>query len=261
MQLKKFKALWGMDGTLQEQFSKIADAGYRGVEAPLPASVDAALFKELLEKHRLEYIAQIFADDIHAFENGMIQAAEFKPVLVNSQSAKDHMPFSEQLVFFDAALKLEKEAGIPVGHETHRGRAMFTPWNTAHLLRELEELKITADFSHWVCVCESLLQSQSAHLDLAISRTVHIHTRVGYIQGPQVPDPRAPEYKTELDLHISWWKAMLQQAKDGNLTFTPEYGPPGYMHTMPFTGEPIADLWDVCLWMGNYVEEQLQRPE
>jgi hypothetical protein len=32
------------------------------------------------------------------------------------------------------------------------------------------------------------------------------------------------------------------------LTFTPEYGPPTYLHTLPHTQMPVADLWQVCLW-------------
>ena len=29
---------------------------------------------------------------------------------------------------------------------------------------------------------------------------------------------------------------------------TPEYGPPPYMPTTPFTESPVTDLWDLCLW-------------
>jgi hypothetical protein len=36
------------------------------------------------------------------------------------------------------------------------------------------------------------------------------------------------------------------------MTFDPEFGPPPtYMPSVPFTLEPAADLWEVCLWMAD----------
>ena len=32
-------------------------------------------------------------------------------------------------------------------------------------------------------------------------------------------------------------------------TLTPEFGPPPYLHTLPHTNVPVADLADVCDWM------------
>lgn len=167
------------------------------------------------------------------------------------------MTFDEQLAFYEKAIAVEKEVGIPVGHETHRGRAMFTPWTTVALLKVFPDLKITADFSHWVCVCERMLEDQLENLEFAISRTIHVHTRVGYAEGPQVVDPRAPEYERELEVHEGWWDKIYQaKASQGEsfLTMTPEFGPPGYMHTLPFTNQPVANLWDICLWMKQRLE-------
>ncbi|WP_338777673.1 sugar phosphate isomerase/epimerase [Metabacillus sp. FJAT-52054] len=261
MKLKRIKSLWGMEGSLSEQFKAVSDAGYSGIESPLPAHGRQSEFKELLQEHQLDYVAQIFAEDTSSFEKQVADAAEFQPLLINSQSAKDDMRYEDQLIFFTKAVQIEEQAQILIGHETHRGRAMFTPWSTAHLLEDIKDLSITADFSHWVCVCESMLQDQADRLDLAIQRTVHVHTRVGFSQGPQVPDPRAPEYKEELDIHAEWWRKIAEAHRKkgaGYLSFTPEYGPPGYMHTEPYTQRPLADLWDVCLWMGNFVEERLR---
>lgn len=37
-------------------------------------------------------------------------------------------------------------------------------------------------------------------LKLVADRTFHIHARVGYAHGPQVPDPSAPEYLGALEV-------------------------------------------------------------
>ena len=83
------------------------------------------------------------------------------------------MPYEEQLHFFRQALDAERSAGVPVGHETHRRRAMFTPWTTAQLLSDLPELKITADFSHWCCVFIQNLGPQTRLLHGCLIKAAH----------------------------------------------------------------------------------------
>ena len=34
-------------------------------------------------------------------------------------------------------------------------------------------------------------------------------------------------------------------------TLTPEFGPPPYLHTLPHTNVPVADLAAVCDWMAS----------
>ncbi len=56
-------------------------------------------------------------------------------------------------------------------------------------------MKINADFSHWVCVTESYLENFQDELNEAIYRAEHIHARVGFTQGPQIPDPGLPAWQ------------------------------------------------------------------
>lgn len=265
MKLKKIKALWGMEGALDEQIVRIAKAGYDGVEAPLPALEDEQQFRELLAKYNLDYLGMVFTegpDHYSSFEAQLERAITFSPIHVTAHSLKDNMPLEDQIEYFKRAVELEKKLGIRIGHETHRGRALFNPWDTKHLLDAVPGLGLTADFSHWCVVTESVLESFEEALETAISRSVHIHGRVGYAQGPQVPDPRAQEYGYELKRHLGWWDKIAEaRRKTGAsiLTFTPEYGPPGYLHTLPFTNQPVTDLWTVCKWTADEFERQFEQ--
>jgi len=260
MRLKVYKSLWGMEGSLEAQVEKIVAAGYDGIETPLFFVPDAARFRRLLDDYALDFVAQIFTAAPHeaAFREELERAAALGPRLINAQSGKDAMTWDEKRRFFESALRSEADVGVPVGHETHRGRAMFTPWHTAELLTAYPELRITSDISHWLCVCESWLEEHGDALRLAASRTVHVHARVGYPEGPQVPHPADPAYAKELAVHRGYWllvqSAFRAEGRDV-LTMTPEYGPPGYLHTLPFTGEPAADLWDVCLWAADWCRD------
>lgn len=262
MQLKLFKALWGYNGSLSELFAMSAAAGYTGIECPPPNCEREEEFRELLEQNNLEYIAQVATygnDHYKEFEELVARALEFKPILINCHSFVHHLKFNDNLRFFEHALVLEKQAGVPFAHETHRGRAMFTPWTTAELLKALPDLRINADFSHWCCVCESMLGDQSENVQLAISRSIHIHVRVGHREGPQVSDPAAPEYSQELQAHTDWWLDICRnRLASGStyMTFTPEFGPPGYMPTLPYTRQPLIDLWNVNEWIRHHFEKQ-----
>jgi sugar phosphate isomerase/epimerase len=264
MKLLWMKSLWGMEhDPLEKNLARIADAGYDGVECGLPPEEERERFQSLLEKYNLAYIGMAFtggSDHISSLREQLEALAPLKPLSVTVHSARDSFTWEEQQTFFREALSLESEFGIPIGHETHRGRAMFTPWTTARLLREFPQLRLTADFSHWLCVCESHLHDNADDVALAISRTIHIHARVGHPEGPQVNHPAAPEWKSELDLHTGLWKQIVEARRSEGkefLTITPEFGPVSYMQALPFTRQPVADLWEVCLWMKEYLQKEL----
>ena len=80
----------------------------------------------------------------------------------------------------------------------------------------------------------------------------HIHARVGWAQGPQVSDPRAPEWKAALEAHLRWWDQVVDQKRKAGaerFTIAPEFGPPPYLPLAPFTQKPLADQWDINVYM------------
>jgi sugar phosphate isomerase/epimerase len=276
VELKLIKAAWGMSGNWDTKLKQIAEAGYAGVETPMPTIEDEPRFRELMEFYNLDLILQVYTGcednekpypnsaeaHIVSLETQVERAVTFKPLSINSHSAKDSMPYDDQLKFFESSIRMEKRIQITIAHETHRGRATFTPWSTARLLKDLPDLHIVADFSHWCNVCESMLPDQKENLSLAFKHAVHIHGRVGYEQGPQVPDYRAPEYEYALTEHEQWWDEIVayrQATGSSYLTFTPEFGPPGYMHTLPFTNQPIVDLWEICYAMGQRFRDRFKQ--
>jgi len=154
--------------------------------------------------------------------------------------------------FFAEALSAAAALGTAVSFETHRSRSTYNPWTTRDLLHALPDLRLTCDFSHWCCVCERLIDTEPEVLALCAERVHHIHARVGYDQGPQVPHPAAPEYRTALEAHEHWWQQLwegLSRRSYSVATMTPEFGPDGYLHCAPFTREPVADLVEINAWM------------
>ena len=132
------------------------------------------------------------------------------------------------------------------------------------ILEHLPNLRLTADFSHWCCVHESLLDDQKEFLERVIPLVDHIHARVGHAEGPQVNDPRAPEWKSAFDIHLGWWdKIVANQRESGSpprFTITPEFGPDPYVPTAPYTNRPLTDIHETNIYMKEFLKERYNKP-
>jgi hypothetical protein len=65
-----------------------------------------------------------------------------------------------------------------------------------------------------------------------------------------------------VDCHEAWWDAIVKArmaAGEGTITFTPEFGPEPYMPRLPYTQQPVSDLWEVCLYMAKRFRERFAR--
>lgn len=239
---------------------RVKEAGYHGVETPVPADQqERGQFVEALQEHGLLLIAQYYQSfekdfDEH-FRNYQAYLEDYvsvKPQLVNCQTGKDYFSAEQNGRLFALAGKVAAESGITICHETHRNKALFACHAAAALLRQFPEVKITADFSHWCCVAESLLEDQTDTMKLACDRAVHLHARVGHSQGAQVNDPRAPEWSAALNAHLVWWDKIIyhhRQAGAHTFTVTTEFGPPPYLPVLPFSAMPVANQWDINVYM------------
>ena len=215
MDIRFFCPRWGSaDLPINTFLEKVKNVGYDGVEISLSLN-DAPLRQHILQAiadQGLEFIAQHSGvnnpdpeQHLAEYRHGLEILAEIKPLMVNAHSGKDWFSFAQNQACIAAARTLSEQSGVKVVHETHRGRFSFSAATTVAFLEANPMLRLAADFSHWCVVSESLLQDQADALALAISRTDHIHTRVGYPEGPQVSDPRAPEWDAALQAHLGWW--------------------------------------------------------
>jgi len=266
MELHLFKTLWGHTGSLDEAISSAQQHNLNGLEGPAPStSANRRDFRNHLSDAGLDYIAEIctagsYVPDRRAspgehlddFRRKAEAALECTPLFLTVIAGCDAWPYAISAEFFASALATTEALHITASFETHRSRSMFNPWITRDLLHELPALRLTCDFSHWCCVCERLIDTEPDVLALCAERVHHIHARVGYDQGPQVPHPAAPEYRAALEAHESWWDQLWAEQAARSFavsTMTPEFGPDGYLHCIPFTNEPVANLIEINAWM------------
>lgn len=271
MKLQFFCPYWGSEHLPILQFlEKIKAAGYDGAEIGIPDDENfGKQLKEGLEKFDLKLIAQQHLpptdESPERFKERMVKylyyLAGFSPLFIVSHTGRDFYDFETNCGIIQAAETVAEETGVPVLHETHRARFSFSTFSTRPFFKHFPDMKITADFSHWVVVSETYLDDQPEILKEAIKRAAHIHARVGFPEGPQVTHPGAPEWEEALMKHVAWWDAIIQRNNAGGKEYfaiTTEFGAIPYLPTLPFTNQPIVSQWDINLWMKDYLQKRYQ---
>lgn len=260
---------WGFQGSIEQFCSKTKSAGYDGIEVWWVGD-DKAKQRQLfdaIKKFDLQigfmcggYQASLkehwdtFTKSIDAVCANHYQ----KPLYINCHSGRDYFTYEQNKAFIDYTTEMSKSSGIPIYHETHRGRMLFSSHITKNFAEKNEGLRLTLDISHWCTVHESLLTDQKETIDYLLERVEHIHSRVGHPEGPQVNDPRAPEWETVVKAHLAWWdKIVERKKKDGErMTILTEFGPADYMQTLPYTRQPVADQWAINVHMMKLLKER-----
>jgi sugar phosphate isomerase/epimerase len=252
---------WGFEGSLDAYGKKVKEAGYDGIEIwwPMEQKGQDELF-QMLKKYSLKVgflcggYQSSAAEHYEVFKKMVTDAATNtvqKPLYINCHSGRDYFSYEENKAFIDLTTEVAKNTGIPVCHETHRARMLFAAPVARQYFEKHPELRITFDVSHWCNVSESLLQDQPETVAMALQRTDHLHARIGHPEGPQVNDPRAPEWEGAVKAHLAWWDkiAAFKKAEGKPLTVLTEFGPPDYMPTTPYTRKPLADQWAINVHM------------
>ena len=269
MEVLIFATQWGIPGSPEEFCARAKAAGYDGVEAVwIPEEGPRKAFLDALQRHELQvgWLIGSWDSDPEAHRTtflknlaGASSSSSQTPVYLNCHSGKDHYSFAFNQTLIQATKEAEAKSGIPVYHETHRGRMCFAAPVTRTFLEANPEMRLTLDISHWVNVHESMLEDQPENVELALSRTGHIHARIGHQEGPQVSDPRAPEWADAVARHVGWWDRVVehrQKAGQKRITFLTEFGPPNYLPALPYTRQPVADLWEINVHMKNLLHQR-----
>ena len=275
-ELLLFRTLWGWNGSLDQALKRSAATGFDGIEINLDhACLETVSSSQLLEELRRFEQALILeiitggdytpnlsdSPDQHLeqLDRALDRAVPLQPLKINLIIGSDCWPESTQHAFVAAVLNRLEPLPCPVMLETHRSRSLFDPWRLPLWLKQHPRLRLTADLSHWCAVSERLMTPELEPIKAMAGHVDHIHARVGHAQGPSVPHPFAPEWAEALDAHRRCWQLFLDRrsAKAAPVTFTPEFGPDGYMPIHPFSAEPLADVEVLNVAMASWLRESM----
>jgi hypothetical protein len=274
MEVKFFCPRWGSENIEWETFLKrVKEDGYSGIEwFPNGEPGDPEKVVKLLEKFGLSY--SIVMTVIGNFKNfpeylsqlnlqlsrlSTIGKGGLQPLFISAQTGREFFTADEIDNCLQCCREVSINSGIAIYQETHRNKWSYAAHCLPEVLERNEDVSLTLDVSHWFCVSESFLEDQQKAVDLAVSRTRHVHARIGYTQGSQVPDPALPEYSEALEAHLKIWDKWIETNKAGNLevcTITPEFGPPPYLIPVHNSKNIHEQQWNLNLWMKNLLNNR-----
>lgn len=260
LKLKVLATNWGFPGNTDAFCAAAKKENYDGIEVWWPTEIkDQQELFAALDKHQLEvgFLCGGYQKDpkehLDTFKKAINAAVKSpkKPLYINCHSGRDYFSYEQNRLFIDHTTEASQKSGIKILHETHRGRMLFAAHIAHNFIEKNPALRLTLDISHWCNVHESLLEDQTEAVQAALARVDHIHSRIGHQEGPQVNDPRAPEWESVVKAHLAWWDKVVEyKVKSGDtLTILTEFGPPNYLPTLPYTKQPLADQWGINVYM------------
>ncbi|KAK6820344.1 hypothetical protein RU639_007515 [Aspergillus parasiticus] len=122
-------------------------------------------------------------------------AKTLKSFKINAHSGDDGWSVDQAIEFFTGTLAIDAELGLP--------------YVTATVLERVPSLQVTRDFSHFVVVCERLLDQGVEARELLrtiIPRVTHIHTRIRIAQPSQCPEPPNDLFEEKPRFFDDSWK-------------------------------------------------------
>jgi sugar phosphate isomerase/epimerase len=274
-QLKVFHSLWGFSGDWYQAILRAKTNGFDGLEVnllhPSLADLEPLRVTDALKANHLGLVVELvsggdYVPDLaispeqHLAElaEQLPKAERLYPERITLITGSDSWSVAVQDRFLEQVMNLVEDCSCPVSLETHRSRSLFNPWTIADRLARHPRLRLTADLSHWCAVSERLMTPELELINAMADRVDHIHARVGHAQGPSVSHPFAPEASDALEAHRRCWTLFMESQMARGVqkpTITPEFGPDGYLPTLPFTGMPVADLLEINSAMANWLKQ------
>ncbi|WP_248924743.1 sugar phosphate isomerase/epimerase family protein [Paenibacillus hamazuiensis] len=263
--LEIHQSWWAMTGlgegdrewTLEEKFEHIAKAGFTGIVARLPAPDQAERWRKLLDDYGFAFGIHSFPYHRSDLEAAIKEAKNFGADYINSQVADSFVTDSAAVSLLRDLVDAASKAGIPYFVETHRGRITQDLLRTVQYVRDVPDIRLTIDFSHYVVAGELILPNEKveAYFDVLLKQTACFHGRISNGQQIQVDTEIGSDY---IPFFLNWWKKgmnyWLQNAAPGDyLPFVCELGPPPYA-IKTGAGQEISDRWTQALELKKLAE-------
>jgi len=246
------------------EFAKLAHShGFEGVEVAInPLLQNVGEVKQYFDDYDLKLIVQLpYAVGAHAgimreqFLRMIEECLQYDIFWLNCHTGRDYFSFDDNLLFLTQSQKLVQGSSTSLSHEIHRGRFSYDPMQILDYLNESPDTMLTADFSHWCVVTESMLENHQDILKQLYARCSHIHARIGHEQGAQLADPFHHENERYRITFQSWWREIVRSYGRSyptkKLPITCEFGPRPY-----FFGQEGTDV-AAMQWKQNSLMKNL----
>jgi sugar phosphate isomerase/epimerase len=249
--------------TLEEKISRVQGAGFEHIECWISNDANGQQVVEEVRKNGLALALGHRPCSVKETREVVECAAQFGAQWVLCQPASAYHPLAEVVEIVREGARIAADNGLCYFVETHRNNYTETIRQTLELIEAVPEIKITADFSHFVVVGEFYGWEGEGAIERMrpiIERVAHVHGRISNGEQVQVDvgDGSGGE-ATPAGFFRQIWTEIFRiwrlSAQPGDiLPFSSELGPPRYAITLP-DGREFSDRWEQSLVMKRMAEE------
>lgn len=248
-----------VEWTLDEKFSRVAAAGFAGVECWLTDDNERE-HKDVLDKHGLRLTLGHHPHSLDDVRQTVKRAKRLGADFVFAQPLTPYVPIKEAAQFCRQARQIAADAGLCLWIETHRNNIPESLNQALELIAEYPEIRFTADLSHFVVVGEFYGWEEERALERmmpVLERVSHLHGRIS--NGEQVQVDVGDGTCATAQFFVSLWAAAMRHWRTGAqpgdvFPFASELGPPRYAITLP-DGREFSDRWEQSLVMKRLAEQ------
>ena len=253
-----------VEWTIEEKIARVKNAGFGHIECWLGDDERGESVVSELRKHELPLALGHRPCSVADTRGTVELAAKWDAQWVLCQPASAYHTLEEVVQIVREGAKMAADHGLCYFVETHRNNFTETIRQTLELIEAVPEIKMTADFSHFVVGGEFYgWEGEGAieRLQPIIEKVAHVHARISNGEQVQVDvgdgqsDPAARFF---VQIWTQIFKTWRKTAQNGDiLPFSSELGPPRYAITLP-DGSEFSDRWEQAIVMRNLAEEAWQ---
>ncbi len=250
-----------IEWTIEEKNARVKNAGFQHIECWIQDDEDGQKVIAEVRKNGLHFALGHRPSSVDDTRRAVELGAKFGAQWVLCQPATAYHSLEEVVGIVREGARIAADHGICYFVETHRNNFTETIRQTLELIEAVPEIKMTADFSHFVVGGEFYGWEGEGALERMlpiIQKVAHVHGRISNGEQVQVDvgdgqsDPSARFF---VRIWTEIFKTWRKTAQNGDiLPFSSELGPPRYAITLP-DGREFSDRWEQSLVMRNLAEE------
>lgn len=248
--LEKLPMNAAVEWTIPEKIARVRDAGFEHIECWINDDERGQNIVREVQKAGLHLALGHRPMNVDETRQVVELAAKWNAQWVLCQPASAYHSLEEVVEIVRQGARRAADSGLCYFVETHRNNWTETLRQTLELIEAVPDIKITADFSHFVVVGEFYGWEGEGALERmqpVIERVAHVHGRISNGEQVQIDvgdgksDPSARFFVRIWTQIFKTWRAS---AKPGDiLPFSSELGPPRYAITLP-DGREFSDRWE-----------------
>ena len=269
--LEVFQSLWGMEQripdtpepSMDENFSKVAEAGFDGIGIDLGANEidqfrDASRY---YEKYDLGCMVNAFPEQLDDMQPVLQLAKDFDACMVNAIGGIMPIMPADAVPMIYRWIEDAQKTDMPLLFETHRDGLLNDLYYTLQIIDLVPEIRLCADLSHFVVDREfrsPIPDIDQEYIHRVLERSDCFQGRIANREQVQI-QINFPQHQEWVEIFRDWWRNGMCMWRDRNdddatLVFLCELGPPPYAIT---DGEQceLSDRWEEALQIRQWVQD------